>query len=78
MIDRYLCEEGGLSGSLRPWDRFQEERVEPDEVVLVSVLKACAHLGALDQGREIRRYMLIIGDSHNYIVKNILTHYYNG
>ncbi|CAN6481801.1 unnamed protein product [Victoria cruziana] len=36
---------------------MQESGTEPDEAVLVSVLVACAHLGALDLGRWINSYV---------------------
>ncbi|KAF3794325.1 Pentatricopeptide repeat-containing protein [Nymphaea thermarum] len=37
--------------------QMQVERVKPDEVTFVSVLSACAHLGALDLGKWIDRYI---------------------
>ncbi|PIN26216.1 hypothetical protein CDL12_01031 [Handroanthus impetiginosus] len=39
---------------------FQEmlvKKVEPNEAILASVLTACAHLGALDQGRWVHKYI---------------------
>lgn len=56
LIDGYV-RTGGFAQALRVWDRFLEEGTEPDEVLLVSVLKACAHLGALDRGRAIHEYI---------------------
>ncbi|KAL4204998.1 hypothetical protein AMTRI_Chr01g112490 [Amborella trichopoda] len=35
------------------FNEFQMERLEPNEAILVSVLSACAHLGALEQGRWV-------------------------
>ena len=36
---------------------MMEEKIEPNESVLVNVLSACAHLGAMEQGKWIERYM---------------------
>ncbi|EEF40836.1 pentatricopeptide repeat-containing protein, putative [Ricinus communis] len=41
-------------------DLFQEMQIagiKPDKIVLTNVLSACAHLGALDQGRWIHTYI---------------------
>lgn len=38
-------------------DILSEGKVKPDEVILVSVLSACAHLGALHQGNWIHGYI---------------------
>ncbi|TYH57231.1 hypothetical protein ES332_D08G075300v1 [Gossypium tomentosum] len=40
---------------------FEETRrykVSPDEVTMASVISACAHLGALDTGKEIHNYLM--------------------
>lgn len=55
LIDGY-ARKGYFSEALRFWNRFKTEGIEPDEVILVSVLKACAHLGELDQGKSIHLY----------------------
>lgn len=38
-------------------DMLADDNVRPNEAVLVSVLSACSHLGALDQGKWIHIYM---------------------
>ncbi|KAL5544260.1 hypothetical protein UlMin_008044 [Ulmus minor] len=38
-------------------DMLCEGKVKPNEAILVSVLSACAHLGALDQGNWIHTYL---------------------
>ncbi|XP_031495425.1 pentatricopeptide repeat-containing protein At5g06540-like [Nymphaea colorata] len=43
--------------ALQLFRSMQESGTEPDEAVLVSVLVACAHLGALDLGRWIHGYV---------------------
>ncbi|XP_029116570.1 pentatricopeptide repeat-containing protein At5g66520 [Elaeis guineensis] len=56
MIDGYV-RNGDFSMALRLFDEMQDEGMEPDVVTLVSVLKACAQLGALDQGCRIHHYI---------------------
>ncbi|KAM0951621.1 putative tetratricopeptide-like helical domain superfamily, DYW domain-containing protein [Dioscorea sansibarensis] len=56
VIDGYV-RSGDACEALRLFRRMQEERMKPDSVVLVSVLKACAQLGALAQGRWIHAYI---------------------
>uniref|UniRef100_A0A0D9VGZ5 DYW domain-containing protein n=1 Tax=Leersia perrieri TaxID=77586 RepID=A0A0D9VGZ5_9ORYZ len=49
---------GEFGEALWVFDRMmREERFRPDAVVLVSVLKACAHLGAVERGRWVHRYL---------------------
>ncbi|XXG55414.1 hypothetical protein AAC387_Pa03g3088 [Persea americana] len=38
-------------------DMLQDDKTRPNEAVLVCVLSACAHLGALDQGKWIHIYI---------------------
>ncbi|XP_073008795.1 pentatricopeptide repeat-containing protein At2g22410, mitochondrial-like [Typha latifolia] len=49
-----------FSEALTLFRQMQKAKVKPDEIVVVSVLSACAHLGALDLGKWI----------HNYIRRN--------
>lgn len=51
-------------------DMLYEGKVKPNEAILVSVLSACAHLGALDQGDWIHAYIDANGISSS---SNILT-----
>ncbi|KAL4558431.1 hypothetical protein LXL04_036631 [Taraxacum kok-saghyz] len=51
-----------LNRALCLFDQMQAERVKPTEVTMVSLLTACAHLGALNMGEWI----------HDYIKKNKL------
>ncbi|XP_023728818.1 pentatricopeptide repeat-containing protein At5g66520 [Lactuca sativa] len=43
--------------ALRFFDHMQDKRVRPTEVTMVSLLTACAHLGALDMGEWIDGYI---------------------
>lgn len=56
MIDGYV-RNGDFSVALKLFDDMEDERMKPDVVTLASVLKACAQLGALDQGRWIHQYI---------------------
>ncbi|OAY80996.1 Pentatricopeptide repeat-containing protein [Ananas comosus] len=56
MIDGYVT-NSEFSEALRLFSVMQGEKVRPDVVTLVSVLKACSQLGALDQGRWIHLYV---------------------
>ncbi|VFR01871.1 unnamed protein product [Cuscuta campestris] len=40
------------------FQEMQEQGVKPDKYTLVSLLKGCAQAGALDQGGQIRNYMV--------------------
>ncbi|PON93338.1 DYW domain containing protein [Trema orientale] len=51
-------------------DMLYEGKVKPNEATLVSILSACAHLGALDQGKWIHEYIDVIGFPFS---NNILT-----
>ncbi|XP_030452648.1 pentatricopeptide repeat-containing protein At2g20540 [Syzygium oleosum] len=47
---------GGYGDALEIFRRMQTVGVEPDEISIVSVLPACAHLGALEVGKWIHMY----------------------
>ncbi|KAM7527591.1 hypothetical protein LguiB_031001 [Lonicera macranthoides] len=56
MIAGYVhCREFGRA--LNVFQQMQAERVKPTEVTMVSLLSACAHLGALDMGGWIHAYI---------------------
>jgi pentatricopeptide repeat protein len=56
MVDACVRAED-FGEALRVFDRMIEEGFRPDAVVLASVLKACAHLGAVERGRWVHRYL---------------------
>ncbi|XP_040383926.1 pentatricopeptide repeat-containing protein At2g22410, mitochondrial-like [Oryza brachyantha] len=47
-----LCKE-----ALALFHEMQEARVEPDEITMVNLLTACSHLGALEMGMWVHRYI---------------------
>lgn len=49
--------QNGLSNeALVLFDEMKSVGVKPTEATVVSMLSACAHLGALDQGERLHRY----------------------
>ncbi|KAG9150772.1 hypothetical protein Leryth_002933 [Lithospermum erythrorhizon] len=61
LVDGYV-KEGEYAEALAVFERMMEEGVKGNEVTMVSILCACAHLGALELGRIM----------HEYIVENRL------
>uniref|UniRef100_A0A7N0UZA4 DYW domain-containing protein n=1 Tax=Kalanchoe fedtschenkoi TaxID=63787 RepID=A0A7N0UZA4_KALFE len=55
-----LANSGQFQKSLNLFQRMQSEKIKPDEIMLVSVLYACAQTGALDQGK----YIHLLIDKH--------------
>ncbi|ONK78267.1 uncharacterized protein A4U43_C02F16470 [Asparagus officinalis] len=47
-----------FSDALALFKKMQSTNIKPDEIVLVSVLSACAHLGKLNLGRWIHLYIV--------------------
>ncbi|KAM0920225.1 hypothetical protein ACQ4PT_007649 [Festuca glaucescens] len=78
MIDALVrAEEFGEA--LWVFDRMMFEGFKPDVVVLVSVLKACAHLGVVERGRWIHQYLEtegVAGRQRNVKVETALVDMY--
>ncbi|XP_024522710.1 pentatricopeptide repeat-containing protein At1g11290, chloroplastic-like [Selaginella moellendorffii] len=47
--------QGDAAGALNLLERMREEKIRPDGVTLLSVLKACSHAGLVDAGLECFR-----------------------
>ncbi|KAK1282292.1 putative pentatricopeptide repeat-containing protein [Acorus calamus] len=56
MIDGYV-RAGHYREALEIFQEMQAEKVRPDGFTMVSVLTACAHLGALEMGEWVRAYI---------------------
>lgn len=52
-----LVREGRFREALGLFNKFRIEGLEPNESILVSLLCASAHLGALEQGQWVHRYI---------------------
>ncbi|XP_004293084.1 PREDICTED: pentatricopeptide repeat-containing protein At5g08305-like [Fragaria vesca subsp. vesca] len=57
LIDGYV-KDGEYGEALRVFERMRVMGPKANEVTMVSVMCACAHLGALEQGRTMCRYMM--------------------
>ncbi|XVF47686.1 hypothetical protein PTKIN_Ptkin03bG0130700 [Pterospermum kingtungense] len=44
--------------ALAVFEEMRRNKVSPDEVTMASIISACAHLGALDTGKEIHHYVI--------------------
>ncbi|KAK6239090.1 hypothetical protein QUC31_004559 [Theobroma cacao] len=44
--------------ALAVFEEMRRNKVSPDEVTMASVISACAHLGALNTGKEIHHYVM--------------------
>ncbi|GMJ01192.1 hypothetical protein like AT1G06143 [Hibiscus trionum] len=44
--------------ALALFEEMRRHKASPDEVTMASVISACAHLGALDTGKEIHNYLM--------------------
>lgn len=56
MISGY-AQNDRFSKTLELFQQMQLSGIKPDETILVSVISACTHLGALDQGRWVHAYI---------------------
>ncbi|XP_060186051.1 pentatricopeptide repeat-containing protein At5g08305 [Lycium barbarum] len=57
LIDGYV-KHGEYSEALAIFEKMRVEGPKANEVTMVSVLGACAHLGALEQGRAMHEYVV--------------------
>ncbi|GKU90876.1 hypothetical protein SLEP1_g4820 [Rubroshorea leprosula] len=57
LIDGYVKSRGYLE-AMTVFEEMQDSGCKANEVTMVSLLCACAHLGALDQGRMMHGYMM--------------------
>ncbi|XP_050370722.1 pentatricopeptide repeat-containing protein At5g08305 [Argentina anserina] len=57
LIDGYV-KDGEYGEALRVFERMRVVGPKANEVTMVSVMCACAHLGALEQGRKMHCYMV--------------------
>ncbi|XP_057493881.1 pentatricopeptide repeat-containing protein At3g62890-like [Actinidia eriantha] len=65
-----------FSETIELFQQMQLEEIRPDETTLVSLLSACTHLAALDQGKWIHAYIRKNGLNVNVILGTTLTDMY--
>ncbi|KAJ8752281.1 hypothetical protein K2173_003917 [Erythroxylum novogranatense] len=75
MISGYVQNER-FDESLTLFQKMQLDGIRPDETTLVSVLSACTHLSALDQGRWIHAYIKRTSININVILGTTLIDMY--
>eukprot|EP01018_Ginkgo_biloba_P019070 Gb_40766 [translate_table: standard] len=69
MIAGY-AQNGFCADALELFSEMELRGVEPDLVTIASVLPACTHLAALQQGKEIHAYMITSGFNPDVFVDN--------
>eukprot|EP01018_Ginkgo_biloba_P020813 Gb_00194 [translate_table: standard] len=69
-------QNGHANEALKLFKEMHLANMTPDSVTMVSMLQACAHLGVLQQGREIHDYVIRRGFDSNVVVENSLVALY--
>ncbi|XP_008787391.2 pentatricopeptide repeat-containing protein At1g06143 [Phoenix dactylifera] len=62
--------------AVETFEGMKSARVSPDEVTMATVISACAHLGALQVGRELHQYALLNGFDHDVYMGSALIDMY--
>eukprot|EP01018_Ginkgo_biloba_P007395 Gb_14172 [translate_table: standard] len=75
MIAGYV-QNGHASEALALFEHMQLTDMKPDSITIVCSLSACAHLGALQQGKWIHEYIIRSGFESNVAVVNSLVDMY--
>eukprot|EP01018_Ginkgo_biloba_P033250 Gb_04533 [translate_table: standard] len=75
MIAAY-AQNGYINEALTLFHQMQEADMQPDSITMVSVLPACAHLAALQQGKRIHEYIIRSGFESDVSVQNALLDMY--
>jgi pentatricopeptide repeat protein len=75
MIRGYV-DHGHLKEALRIYDQMQTAGMLPDDLTFPFVLKACAGLGALQQGKDIHNTIMRLGFESNVFVGTTLIDMY--
>lgn len=76
MISGYV-RKGRFIEAFRLFSKMQEERIKPNEFTMVSLLNACACLGAIKQGEWIHDYMVKKNFDLNCIVVTAIIDMYS-
>eukprot|EP00250_Pteridium_aquilinum_P008334 c17860_g2_i1 orf=1063-3228(+) len=75
-----LCvyaQQGLAQAAIALFWQMQEEGVEPDQVTMVSILKGCATVAALEQGLQVHCYIYGTGLESDIFVGNTLVDMYS-
>ncbi|KAJ7571470.1 hypothetical protein O6H91_01G164100 [Diphasiastrum complanatum] len=71
------ADSGQADEAINLFQQMQETGLAPDKVVFVVVLKACARLAALEQGKQLHCDIIRRGFQSDVIVGNTLVHMYS-
>ncbi|KAH7438916.1 hypothetical protein KP509_04G036800 [Ceratopteris richardii] len=69
-------EHGNFQEALECYEQMQIAKIVPDSWTMSSMLKVCASLGALEQGKELHNKSLQLGLADNVSVVNSLIDFY--
>ncbi|WCJ25843.1 Tetratricopeptide repeat (TPR)-like superfamily protein [Euphorbia peplus] len=75
MIAGYV-QNGENEEALNLYCRMQKEGILPNELTMASVIKACSHLAAFDQGRQIHGRTVKYGFSLEVLIGSALSTFY--
>ncbi|KAG5241644.1 pentatricopeptide repeat-containing protein [Salix suchowensis] len=75
LIDGY-AKSGNYGDAMAVFEKMRTSGPKANEVTMVSVLCACAHLGALDKGRMMHRYLVDNGFELNLVLQTSLVDMY--
>jgi pentatricopeptide repeat protein len=76
IISGYQQLEDDFAAPLIPFEMMQEENVEPDLVIILSILKSCSSIGALNCGRLLHDHVIRNGLESDFGVGNTLVDMY--
>jgi pentatricopeptide repeat protein len=75
LIDGY-AKSGNYGDAMAVFEKMRTSGPKANEVTMVSVLCACAHLGALDKGRMMHQYLVDNGFELNLVLRTSLIDMY--
>lgn len=70
-------QQGYVLAALRVFEKMQLEGMEPNQITVVCILKACSSIAALEQGRQIHCYICESGYESDLFVGNTLIDMYS-
>ncbi|KAJ7515252.1 hypothetical protein O6H91_22G007900 [Diphasiastrum complanatum] len=70
------AENGEVEAAINLFQQMQETGLAPDKVLFVLLLKACARLAALEQGRQLHSHIIKRGFQSDVIVGSTLVNMY--
>jgi pentatricopeptide repeat protein len=75
LISGYTRHERGIE-ALQTFKLMKQQKIEPNEVTLISVLKACSSISALEHGRQAHSQLIELGFAVDAVTGNALVDMY--